>query len=190
MEDARTPVGEEERCAFAEVIGADGATLLSALFEATAPTFLREIPAVEILRQVWIQNYTWRDGQTRWRSSDTIPPASRYIGSPYDLDAHYSKKRSTTWVGYKVHLTETCEQDSPHLITHVETTSAAVSDDARTAIIHESLKHKELLPQQHIVDTGYVDEKRARGESTGLPDRSDWSHTRQLPLAGTPKDGL
>ncbi len=26
--------------------------------------------------------------------------------------AHYSKKRSTTWVGYKVHLTEMCE---PHL---------------------------------------------------------------------------
>ena len=60
-------------------------------------------------------------------------------------------------MGFKVHLSETCEKDSPHLITHVETTTAPVSDDARTATIHERLKQKELLPDQHIVDTGYVD---------------------------------
>jgi transposase len=159
MEDARTPLGDEARHAFAEVIGADGASLLSAIYEVTAPGFLCEIPAVETLRRVWIQNYTWIDGKIRWRSSEDIPPAARYIGSPYDVEAHYSKKRSTTWVGYKVHLTETCEKDEPHLITHVETTSAPVSDDARTALIHEALKHKDLLPEQHIVDTGYVDAK-------------------------------
>ena len=159
MEDARTPLGEEARHAYAEVIGADGASLLSAIYEATAPGFLREMPAVEILRQVWVQNYMWIEGTIRWRSSEDIPPAARYIGSPYDVEAHYSKKRSTTWVGYKVHLTETCEKDGPHLITHVETTSAPVSDDARTAFIHEGLKRKDLLPEQHIVDTGYVDAK-------------------------------
>jgi transposase len=159
MEDARTPLGEEARRAFAEMIGADGASLLNAIYEATAPGFLQEMPAVEILRQVWVQNYMWIEGTIRWRSSEDIPPAAQYIGSPYDTEAHYSKKRSTTWVGYKVHLTETCEKDSPHLITHVETTSAPVSDDARTALIHEGLKRKDLLPQQHIVDTGYVDAK-------------------------------
>ena len=65
-------------------------------------------------------------------------------------------------MGYKVHLTETCEQGSPHLITpvtHVETTAAPVSDDARTAVIHAALKQKDLLPQQHSVDTGSVDAK-------------------------------
>jgi DDE family transposase len=56
-------------------------------------------------------------------------------------------------------LTETCDKGSPHLITHVETTTAPVSDDARTASIHEGLKRKDLLPEQHIVDTGYVDAK-------------------------------
>jgi transposase len=132
---------------------------MSAIYEVGAPVFLREIPAVEILRQVWVQNYTWIEGKISWRSSENIPPASQYIGSPYDVEAHYSKKRSTTWVSYKVHLTETCEKGSPHLITHVETTSAPVSDDARTAVIHEALKEKELLPAEHIVDTGYVDAK-------------------------------
>jgi len=33
------------------------------------------------------------------------------------------------WVGYKVHFTETCDEDFPHLITHVETTQASIQDD-------------------------------------------------------------
>lgn len=100
MEDARTALGEEARHAYAEVIGADGASLLHAVYDATAPLLLREMPAVEILRQVWVQNDAWIDGKIRWRSSEDIPPAARYIGSPYDVEAHYSKKRSTSlsWV--------------------------------------------------------------------------------------------
>ena len=47
------------------------------------------------------------------------------------------------WV-ISVHLTETCEKDGPHLLPHVETTSAPVSDDARTAFIHEDFKRKDL----------------------------------------------
>lgn len=157
LEDSRLPCGEEDRQAWAQSVGQDGSELLSALFDPNAASWLREVPAVEILRRVWVQNYQWTDGKLSWRSSEDIPPAARYISSPYDLDAHYSKKRTTSWVGFKVHLTETCEKDSPHLITHVETTTAPVSDDARTATIHEGLKQKDLVPEQHIVDTGYVD---------------------------------
>lgn len=157
LEDSRFPSGEEERQAWAQSVGQDGSEVLSALFDLNAPLWLREMPVVNILRRVWVQNYQWTNGKLIWRSSEDIPPAAQYISSPYDLDAHYSKKRTTSWVGFKVHLTETCEKDSPHLITHVETTAAPVSDDARTTIIHEGLKQKELLPDQHIVDTGYVD---------------------------------
>jgi transposase len=157
LEDSRLPSSEEERQAWVQSVGQDGASLLSALFEPETPCWLREVPAVEILRRVWVQNYQWSEGKLSWRSSENIPPAALYISSPYDLDAHYSKKRTTSWVGFKVHLTETCEKDRPHLITHVETTTAPISDDAQTATIHEGLKQKELLPQQHIVDTGYVD---------------------------------
>lgn len=39
----------------------------------------------------------------------------------------------------------------------METSTAPVSDDARTAAIHEGLKQKDLVPDQHIVDTDYVD---------------------------------
>jgi transposase len=158
-EDSRSPLGEAERLAFAEEIGQQGRELQDALFDPTAPQWLRQVPAVEILRKVWVQNYQRIDDVVRWRSSEDIPPPSRYISSPYDEEAHYSKKRSTTWVGYKVHVTESCEAHLPLLITHVETTSAPVSDDAMTATIHVELERKELLPAEHIVDTGYVDAK-------------------------------
>lgn len=73
--------------------------------------------------------------------------------------ARYSKKRSTTWVGYKVHLIESCEAHLPLIVTHVETTLAPVSDDAMTATLHAELERKELLPTEHIVVTSYVDAK-------------------------------
>src|ERR1700751_2045145 len=37
------------------------------------------------------------------------------VSSPYDPEAHMSIKRSTIWTGYKAHLTETCDDDLPHL---------------------------------------------------------------------------
>jgi len=60
-------------------------------------------------------------------------------------------------VGYKVHLTETCEDDGPPLVTHVETTVAATADGAVTPTIHAALQDKDLLPAVHVVDTGFLD---------------------------------
>jgi transposase len=57
----------------------------AALFEPNAPSWLREIPSVDILRRVWVQNYQWSDGKLSWRSPQDIPPAAQYISSPYDL---------------------------------------------------------------------------------------------------------
>ena len=79
------------------------------------------------------------------------------ISSPYDRDVRLSKKRDTVWKGYKVHLTETCDDDSPHVITHVETTSATTQDNVMVTPIHEALADKEMLPQEHLADGGYVD---------------------------------
>lgn len=55
------------------------------------------------------------------------------------------------------HLTETCDDDFPHLITHVETTPAPQADDEAIPHIHAALAFHDLLPQKHVVDTGYVD---------------------------------
>ena len=109
FEDYRLPKAETERQAHVLTMGMDGVCLLNAIFALDAPQWLHAVPAVDILRRVWIQNYVWIDERLAWRSNSDIPSASLFISSPYDLDAHYSKKRSTSWVGYKVHYTETCD---------------------------------------------------------------------------------
>jgi transposase len=94
----------------------------------------------------------------RWRTrADGLPPAARYISSPHDLEAHFARGRSLAWIGYKLHVTETCEPETPHLITAVETTTAPVADGALTPTIHAALQARQLLPREHLVDTGYVD---------------------------------
>jgi transposase len=59
---------------------------------------------------VWVQQYVCLEGVIRWRDSDSTPPSAVMISSPYDTQAHYARKRSTSWIGYKVHLTETCDE--------------------------------------------------------------------------------
>jgi transposase len=71
--------------------------------------------------------------------------------------ARYSSKRSVEWVGYKVHLTETCDAKAPHLITNVETTPAASPDDGMLTVVHTSLAARNQLPAEHLVDKGYTD---------------------------------
>lgn len=157
MEEFRLPKEASKRQALADQIGRDGWEVLGWITEVEAPTWLREIPAVSILRQVWLQQFYVEEGQLHWRSNDNIPPSSRLISSPYDPQAHLSIKRDTVWTGYKVHLTETCDEQSPHLIVHVETTPATTQDTEVTNVIHQQLACKHLLPQTQLMDTGYVD---------------------------------
>jgi transposase len=158
LDDARLPKGREKRQELAEAIGRDGHKLLAAISDSTAPPWLWEIPATQILRLIWIQQYYVEEETVRWRAEqDGLPPSSRFISSPYDLEAHLAKKGTTAWIGYKVHLTESCDEDAPHLITNVETSAAPTADGAMTPEIHEALQNKDLLPEQHIVDTGYLD---------------------------------
>jgi len=156
MEEGRFPQDQASRLAVAETIGQDGRALLTDLFDEASPSFLRELPAVKILRQVWVQNYRCDEGQLHWREASDIPPATQFINSPYDQEARYGKKYSTHWTGYKVHLTETCETDQPHLIIHVATTPAPNSDVGMTEAIQADLQQAQMLPSQHLLDTGYV----------------------------------
>lgn len=73
------------------------------------------------------------------------------------MEARWSRKRDVEWVGYKVHVSETCDADAPRLITHVETTPATIPDSGMSDTIHHALARKDLLPREHIVDAGYVD---------------------------------
>lgn len=83
--------------------------------------------------------------------------AATAIESPYDTEARYSAKRDLIWTGYKVHLSETCDEDLPRLITNVLTTPATTQDVACTEEIHNTLAKRNLSPSRHFVDAGYID---------------------------------
>lgn len=155
--DYRLPKQKQDRTELAATIGRDGHHLLTQIYAESAPAHLRMIPAIEILRQVWVQHYYYDEqGAFRWREQKNFPPSSRMIASPYDVEVRYSQKRGMEWRGYKVHLTETCESDAPNFITHVETTLATDQDVTAVDSIHHELEAKALLPAEHFADGAYV----------------------------------
>jgi transposase len=165
----RLAKSEAEMEAVALTVGQDGLTLVAAMEAEPQITWLREIPAVQTLQQVWKEHSQVQGATLLWRPRDDLPPARVLIASPSDLDARYALKRSTEWVGYKVHLTETCATDKPSLITQVTTTPAPSADSSATTPIQQALERRGLLPQQQIVDTGYVDAgELLRSQSRGV----------------------
>jgi len=43
-----------------------------------------------------VQQFRLDEGAVRWRAVDEIPPTAVFIGSPYDEDAHYARKGTTS----------------------------------------------------------------------------------------------
>jgi transposase len=156
IEEYRLPRQENERKEWALDAGVAGFSLVQALHQQPDLAWLLELPALETLRQIWVQQFWLENGEVRLRETGEMPKPGKRIHSPYDIEARYATKREIHWLGYKVHLTESCEEDSPNLITQVLTTEATVPDVKATAPIEQSLADRNLLPQQHIVDGGYV----------------------------------
>lgn len=152
----RLPEKQSEREALQLQLGQDGSQLLTAIYSDPAPLWLRELPAVEVMRQIWIQQYYVEAGQIKWREDQNLPPHKLLIISPDDFEARNRTKRETNWNGYAVHLTETCAPDTLNLITNVVTTPATTADIEVTDTIHEALIAKKLCPDEHFVDSAYV----------------------------------
>lgn len=156
IEAYRLPEKPAERAALQAQIGQDGMHLLTAIYANSTPTWLRELPVVEVMRQIWVQQYYIEGEQIHWRKDDNLPPFKLLIVSPDDPEARNRTKRETNWTGYAVHLTETCASEGLNLITHVETTPATTADIEVTDTIHQALAAKGLRPAEHFVDTAYV----------------------------------
>ncbi|MBD2077244.1 IS1182 family transposase [Phormidium sp. FACHB-592] len=156
LEEAQFPKTPPEWETLASKMGADGFRLLDAIYADETPTPIRALVAVETLRQVWLQQFYAPTSAIQLRATKDSPPGALRIRSPQDLEARYSAKRSTEWTGYKVHLTESCDDFMPRLLTHVETTEATTADQEAIPRIHQALKAKERAPHQHIVDQGYT----------------------------------
>jgi hypothetical protein len=159
-ESYRLPKAASERNALAVQIGIDGYALLDAMYGSADAHHLRHLPALEVLRRVWVQQYYRCTAAgmeaVRWRRKDEEPPSALRMQSPYDLDARYCTKRDTQWVGYKTHLSETCDAGYPDLITHTLTTLSTTQDWVVGPTIQQDFAQRDLLPGTHLVDTGYV----------------------------------
>jgi transposase len=90
------------------------------------------------------------------RHAGNLPPSAFRVDSPYDPEARYGIKRTTEWIGYKVHFTEVCSPDSPHLITNVDTVAAYAADAEHLPRGQNELAKRELLPARQFVDGAYV----------------------------------
>jgi transposase len=150
----------------------DGYTLLQAVYAPASPGWLRELPAVQTLRCVLVQNYIRtpdRAGRLRIRQrertedgGDGLPPAPIRLASPYDTDTRWSAKRDLFWNGFKLHVSETCHPQAdgdrparPNLITNVTTTCSTLPDSKALNTIHQTLHRRHLLPARHYLDSGY-----------------------------------
>jgi len=156
FELARFPKAETQRQLLRQQVGQDVAQLLACIDEESTPQSVRSEPTVTLLRQVFAQHYEGQGQQVRWRDGPAVSNEDRIV-SPYDPEARSSRKRDTVWMGFKVHLTETCDQDPtcPHLIIQVETTPATLQDSEVLPPIHDHVRAKDLEPAEHYVDQAY-----------------------------------
>ena len=184
----RPPASQAKQDELAIAYAGDGYALLEAVYDESSPAWLRELPAVDVLRRVLVQNYTRTitgskeviKRREKEPEGDGLPPGHARIASPYDTDARWGVKREEFWLGYKLHVTETCDDEPqcgcpggggtgrrghdqdcaapafPNLITHVATTDATVTDNQMTSVIHDDLARKTLAPGRHYLDSGYL----------------------------------
>lgn len=155
------PESREKRQTLAQQIGVDGHRLLAAALALAAPEAVRTVPCLQVLRQIWVQQYyidaSDDEAVVCMREPGNLPPAEYCICSPYDADARYARHNEQVWVGYRTHLTESCDPDAKlHVITQVETVLAPTQDVEVVETIHADLAEQGLKPKQHYVDAAYL----------------------------------
>ena len=92
IDDFRLPDSTAKRADLAVQYGRDGYRLLRQVHGQGAPGWLAELPAVQALRRIWIQQFCLDIGaggeEVIWRGAEQgLPPARSRLVSPYDLDA-------------------------------------------------------------------------------------------------------
>lgn len=129
----------------------DGEWLLEQVKRFGTPA-LQGLSEVQTLRQVLNEQFH--------ASRDTVQytPTGHYRGNylvtPHDLDARRSTKRTTSWVGYKLHLTETIGKR--RFITDVVVTPAPEPDNQQLQAVQARLSQRNVLPKWQYVDQGYM----------------------------------
>lgn len=151
-------LSKEEVKAEMRKVGRDGFWLLDHLNDST-PQSILDLIEVETLRTVWNQQF---ERQADSQKVKVRPPSGRGKGkdlvvTPHDPDARYSEKRGKDWVGYKLQVTETAEDNVVcQFITDIDAVAASTHDSEVVGGIQGRLIDHNLKPDEHYVDQGYT----------------------------------
>jgi transposase len=114
-----------------------------------------------------------------------IVNAKELIISPHETEARAAQKQGQSWLGTRVHLTETANtaeenQGEPNWITDVTTDIAPAGDTEALPEIQAHLVERRVEPEQQIVDAGYISgpaiaDSRVDGVDLHGPARPDTS---------------
>jgi transposase len=157
---------EAERMAGLQQTGRDGFWLLDQL-DASGSAAILTLEAVATLRTVWGQQYE-RVGEMV-TSRTKLVACTDLVVTPHDPGVRVGEKRGKSWIGEKVHITETAEAGGPNFITDVSTAGASSGDGGALLEIRERLAAREVTPGEQYVDAGYVSGKEmAASEAAGI----------------------
>ena len=152
----RLPKGQAKRDALALAIGADGCYLLARLAQPEAPRQAQALPEVQLLQQVWAQQFDCCADPVQWCAAEQVPPGAELIVTPQDPEARPGQHGAHAWHGYAVHWTESCDADLPHLLTDARAVPATTPDVKVLPVIQADLAARGLLPAEQLVDAGYM----------------------------------
>lgn len=148
-------LSDAERTVLQNETGRDGQWLLERLAAPGTPAHLTRLPEVQVLRTVWEQQYEVREREVVFRAPGPYDGETR-IQTPHDPEARYSKKREQEWIGDKLQVTETDDEELPHLITDIAITSSVAGDQQALGEIQSRQTERGVAPGERMVDQGYV----------------------------------
>jgi transposase len=123
---------------------------------ATGSQALQTLPELALLRRVLDEQYASNEaGQLQTRPAGQV--TGDVITSPHDTEARYGNKGSHEWIGYKLHVTETLDEDvGARFITDMTVTPAFIQDNTPVLDIQQRLIERQVPPAQQYVDQGYM----------------------------------
>jgi transposase len=96
IEEYRLPKGETSRLEYIDEVGKHGFALLKAIAGSESER-LKNLRQVKLLKQMWNQQLEIKDGKVCFLAAEKLAPVGERFDSPYDAEAKFGKKRSTSW---------------------------------------------------------------------------------------------
>jgi transposase len=135
--------------------GEEGQWLVTQVLTTGSQT-LQTLPELALLRRVLEEHYAPDEaGQLQTRPAGQV--TGDVISSPHEVQARYGNKGSHEWIGYKLHVTETVDEDlGARFITDMTVTPAFIQDNMPILDIQEHLSERQVPPARQYVDQGYM----------------------------------